>query len=71
MTDTKTGGSAIVYAETRFGFRYGAAIIERAASHKGYVVVTIATTAGKEFVLTVSPSGRKVTLVEATAKKTR
>jgi hypothetical protein len=66
MTDTKTGGSAIVYAETRYGFRYGAAIIERTASHKGYV-----TTAGKEFVLTVSPSGRKVTFVEATAKKTR
>jgi hypothetical protein len=64
-------GDQHIYEETRYGFRYGAATIERTASHKGYVIFTVATTAGREFVMTVSPSGRKVTFVEAKKSKRR
>ena len=31
------------YRESKYGFEYGAAIVERAASHKGYVSFMIRT----------------------------
>ena len=49
------------YAETRYGFDYGAAIVERCVEHKGYVVIEVRNrqrTAGVH--VQVSPKGRVV-----------
>ena len=44
------------YKETRFGFEYGAAKVERAFSHKGYVGIRITTK--RHFLdIDVTPSG--------------
>lgn len=50
------------YAETEYGFEYGAARVERTASHKGTVVIGILDRiTGKRLVdLYVSPQGRSV-----------
>ena len=45
--------------QTPYGFRYGAALVQRIASHDGYVVIGI--DAGKTRVeVVVSPAGRSV-----------
>lgn len=41
---------------TQYGFQYGAARVERCASHKGYVVVGISTPKHR-LDITVTPSG--------------
>lgn len=43
-------------ASTRFGFEYGAAHVERAASHKGHVVLFI-TTPKQRLHVRVTPTG--------------
>ena len=49
------------WAETKYGFEYGAAIVERCVEHKGYVVIEVRNrqrTAGVN--VQVSPKGRVV-----------
>lgn len=41
---------------TQYGFQYGAALVERYASHKGYVIVGIKTPK-QRLELTVTPTG--------------
>jgi hypothetical protein len=46
----------IYYTETRYGFEYGAAKIERVMSHKGHVLLHVYT--GKQLLsIRVTPSG--------------
>ena len=48
--------SKIRYEETKFGFNWGAANIERCCSHKGYVFLTVRTK--RQWLdITVTPSG--------------
>ena len=42
--------------DTQYGFRYGAALVERYASHKGYVIVGVKTKR-QRLEMTISPSG--------------
>jgi hypothetical protein len=49
------------YAETRYGFEYGALSIERMWSHNGYVCIRLVARPGGEYVdVQASPKGRKL-----------
>lgn len=49
------------YRETKYGFQFGQADVSRACSHKGMVVVRIASRATGKFVdVQMSPKGRKM-----------
>ena len=48
--------SRVDYCITRYGFVYGAATVERAASHKGHVVVSIKTPR-QQMHIRITPSG--------------
>ena len=41
---------------TKYGFQFGAALVERYASHKGYVVVGVKTPK-QRLEMTITPSG--------------
>ena len=59
----------IHHAETRFGFEYGDATVERSWSHKGYVSVMIRSmTTGQYVEVTVSPKGRSVRVERGSMK---
>ena len=47
---------------TPYGFRFGAALVERAASQNGYVSVLVKTDGGHYIYVQVSPQGRSVTI---------
>lgn len=56
MSDPAKSDTTIHHAETRYGFEYGAARVERSWSHKGHVGLTIHT--GKQLLsVRVTPSG--------------
>ena len=57
------------YKETKFGFEWGAAIVERVVSHKGYVVLVVRSKR-KELDITVTPSGLIRTEKQVKARKT-
>ena len=46
----------MIYEETRYGFRFGAAHVQRYVSHNGYVTLGIETPR-QQLVITVTPSG--------------
>jgi len=51
----------IHHSETRFGFEYGDAAVERCWNHKGYVCISlISRTTGKSVEVTFSPKGHSV-----------
>lgn len=46
------------YAETRYGFDWGAAVVTRTASHGAFVFLAVETTSGQRLDIRVSDSGR-------------
>lgn len=49
------------YAETRYGFEYGAAAVERMWNYRGYVCLRVVCRSTGEYVdLQVSPKGRRI-----------
>lgn len=57
----KSMSDDVHHAETRFGFEYGDATVERCWSHKGYVSVMVRSMSTGDFVeVIVSPKGRSI-----------
>jgi hypothetical protein len=53
--------SEMHYRETKYGFQWGEADVSRVISHKGMVVLRVASRATGKFVdIQVSPKGRKM-----------
>lgn len=46
----------MIIKTTNYGFQYGAAVVERVASHKGYAVIGV-TTPRLRMEITVTPTG--------------
>lgn len=60
----------IHYEETRYGFEYGAASIERMWHHGGYVCLrVVCRSTGKYVDLQVSPKGRRIHVHEGNEKQ--
>lgn len=60
----------IHYAETRYGFEYGAASIERMYSHRGMVGIRIVCHKTGEYVdVQVSPGGRRMHVTKGNDKR--
>src|SRR5690606_13692013 len=58
------------YAETRYGFEYGAVSVERMFSHNGYVGIRLVCYASGEYVdVQVSPKGRKMHVMSGNDKR--
>ena len=63
-----TPDKPIHYRETRFGFEYGAAAVERACSHNGYVVILVKTP-HQWLEVQVTPAGRVIRTKQFPAPK--
>ena len=64
------GYDATTYEETRYGFTFGAAKVERWISHHGYVVVGV-TTPRQTLRIQVTPTGLIRTSVAKTRKEAK
>lgn len=61
--------SQVHYAETRYGFEYGAVSVERMWNHKGYVAIRlVCRESGKYVDVQVSPKGYTVYVTEGNEK---